>query len=133
MKTSIDWDPSAECNSNCPVQHAARLIEGKWTTLIVRDLLGGSKRFSDLQRSLSGISPRLLTARLRLLEEEGVLLRQVYATQPPSTEYSLTVHGRRLQELIEAMAAFGLANQRRERKLNKPAAAEPGVLRHRLR
>ena len=133
MTTSKTWDPSAACESNCPVQHAARLIEGKWTTLIVRDLLGGSKRFSELQRSLSGISPRLLTARLRLLEEEGVLLRQVYATQPPSTEYSLTLHGRRLQELIEAMAAFGLASQRRERKLSAPAGLPAGVVRHRLR
>lgn len=133
MTTSKALDPSAACDSDCPVQHAARLIEGKWTTLIVRDLLNGSKRFSELQRSLSGISPRLLTARLRLLEVEGVLLRQVYATQPPSTEYSLTVHGRRLQKLIEAMAAFGLASRRRERKLSAPAAATPGVLRHRLR
>ena len=105
--------PSPDCTTTCPVHRAARVIDGKWTTLIVRDLLGGTRRFSELQRSLMPISPRLLTARLRLLEGEGVLTRTVHATVPPTTEYALTAHGRRLLAVIEAMAAFGQASQRR--------------------
>ena len=63
------------------------------TTLIVRDLLGGKKRYSELQRSLLGISPRLLAARLRLLEQNGLLTRTVYPTNPPTTDYQLTTLG----------------------------------------
>lgn len=123
------------CTPDCPVQRAARVIDGKWTTLIVRDLLAGTRRFSELQRSLQPISPRLLTARLRLLEDEGVLTRTVHATVPPTTEYTLTVHGRRLLSVIEAMAAFGEASQRRDRSRAR-AAPEPrpaSHLVHRLR
>ena len=81
--------------------------DGKWTTLIVRDLLGGKKRYSELQRSLAGISPRLLALRLRSLEQQGLLTRTVYATNPPTTEYELTARGRELRAVIKAMAKFG--------------------------
>lgn len=124
-----------DCTPACPVQRAARVIDGKWTTLIVRDLLGGQRGFSELQRSLHPVSPRLLTARLRLLEEEGVLTRTVHATVPPTTEYALTEHGRLLLPVIEAMAAFGVASQRRDgEKPATPASRNlPGRRVHRLR
>lgn len=123
------------CTPDCPVQRAARVIDGKWTTLIVRDLLAGTRRFSELQRSLQPISPRLLTARLRLLEDEGVLTRTVHATVPPTTEYTLTVHGRRLLAVIEAMAAFGEASHRRDHSRARVTAqaSQPGRRIHRLR
>ena len=125
---------SPECDPDCPVQRAARVIDGKWTTLIVRDLLSGTRRFSELQRSLGKVSPRLLTARLRLLEAEGVLVRAVHPTIPPSTEYSLTPHGKRLQAVIEAMAAFGTASAKRDKRAKPDALKErPGVTVHRLR
>jgi DNA-binding HxlR family transcriptional regulator len=73
----------------------------------VRDLIGGKKRYSELQRSLSGISPRLLAARLRLLEQHRILTRTVFPTIPPTTEYELTTLGDGLCEVIEAMARFG--------------------------
>ena len=111
---------------------AARVIDGKWTTLIVRELLAGPRRFSELQRGIGQISPRLLTARLRLLEDEGVLSRTVHPTQPPSTEYALTAHGRQLQAVIEAMAAFGALSQRRDAR-RAPAVPPRGVTVHRLR
>ena len=95
------------CDSACPVQRTAKILDGKWTTLIVRDLIGGKKRYSELQRSLSGISPRLLAARLRLLEQHGILTRTVYPTVPPTTEYELTLLGHGLRDVIEAMAKFG--------------------------
>lgn len=118
--------PAADlaCQPDCPVLRASRVLDGKWTTLIVRDLLGGPRRFAELQRSVGRISPRLLTARLRLLEAEGVLERRVYATQPPSTDYRLTAHGRKLLDVIQAMARFGQASQARDRaQARRPAAA----------
>lgn len=124
--------PTPPCTDECPVARATRVLDGKWTTLIVRDLLGGARRFSELQRSLGSISPRLLTARLRMLEEEGVVSRTVHATLPPTTEYALTAHGLRLQTVIEAMAAFGALTQRRDRR-SAAQALPPGVTRHRLR
>lgn len=98
---------AGDCDATCPVQRTAKILDGKWTTLIVRDLIGGKKRYSELQRSLSGISPRLLAARLRLLEQNGMLTRTVYPTVPPTTEYELTLLGHDLRDVIEAMARFG--------------------------
>ncbi|MCK6413762.1 MAG: helix-turn-helix transcriptional regulator [Azonexus sp.] len=99
---------AGECPGACPVRRTAELIEGKWTTLIIRDLIGGKKRYSELQRSLSGISPRLLADRLRLLEQRGLLTRTQYPTVPPTTEYALTALGLELLDVITAMAKFGL-------------------------
>jgi DNA-binding HxlR family transcriptional regulator len=98
---------AGDCGNTCPVQRTAKILDGKWTTLIVRDLISGKKRYSELQRSLSGISPRLLAARLRLLEQHGMLTRTVYPTVPPTTEYELTQLGSGFRDVIQAMAKFG--------------------------
>lgn len=95
------------CSDECPVSRASDVLSGKWTTLIVRDLLSGRKRYSQLQRSLSGISPRMLAARLSMLEEAGLITKTIYPTVPPKTEYELTAAGRRIEPVILAMAAFG--------------------------
>jgi DNA-binding HxlR family transcriptional regulator len=118
------------CLPECPVARAARVIDGKWTTLIVRELLHSARSFTQLQRGVGSISPRLLAARLRMLEDEGVLTRTVHPTKPPTTEYALTAHGRRLEAVIDAMAVFGVVSQRRDSRV---AAARPGVVTHRLR
>jgi len=91
----------------CPVERTARLVGDKWTLLIIRDLVSGCKRFSELQRSLQGISSRTLSERLSRLEKEGVVNRRVYAEVPPRVEYSLTEKGEALVGLIEAMRQFG--------------------------
>ena len=97
------------CAQSCPVARAAELLDGRWTTRIVRDLLSGTKRYSDLQRSLDGISPKVLADRLRMLENEGILTKKIYPTVPPKTEYTLTSKGHALGPVIAAMAAFGTA------------------------
>ena len=97
------------CNTECPVARTARLIDGRWTTLIIRDLLAGTRRYSELLRSLSGISPKVLATRLRFLEDEGVILKTIYPEVPPRTEYRLTPKGQRLLAVIQAMAEFGQA------------------------
>ncbi|WP_207389769.1 helix-turn-helix domain-containing protein [Aquitalea sp. USM4] len=95
------------CDASCPVRRAANLVGHKWTTLIARDLLSGKKRYSELLRSVSGISPRLLTERLRELEAAGLVSRTVFPTIPPSTEYELTELGKGFEQVIQAMAVFG--------------------------
>lgn len=95
------------CDEECPVKKTAELIEGKWTTLVIRELLPHKKRYSQIQRALKGISPKVLTTRLRMLEEKGIINRTVYATVPPTTEYELTNIGEKLKEVLSAMAEFG--------------------------
>jgi DNA-binding HxlR family transcriptional regulator len=95
------------CDDECPIKKTADVIEGRWTTLVIRELLPGKKRFSEIQRALTGISPKVLTARLRLLERRQILTRAVFATVPPTTEYELTPLGRRLESVLNAMAEFG--------------------------
>ena len=107
MSTTETNIANQTCNDDCPVKKTAGIIEGKWTTLVVRELLLGKRRYSDLQRALSGISPKILTARLRLLEQRRLVTRTVYPTVPPATEYELTPLGRRLEGVIKAMAEFG--------------------------
>ncbi len=96
-----------QCDGICPVKKTAEIIDGKWTTQVVRELLGGKKRYSEIQRALAGISPKVLTSRLRLLESKKLLTRTIYATVPPTTEYELTKLGAKLEAVIYAMAKFG--------------------------
>ena len=91
----------------CPVVATARIVSGKWTLLVLRDLAEGPRRFTELQRSLEGISPRTLSQRLRSLEEEGIVERREYAESPPRVEYELTGKGVDLLPLVEAMRAYG--------------------------
>ncbi|MFJ9369651.1 winged helix-turn-helix transcriptional regulator [Nocardia sp. NPDC101769] len=91
----------------CPVEATLDVLEGKWTILIVRDLLSGTKRFAELRRSLSGISPKTLTDRLRSLEAAGFVAREAFAEVPPRVQYELTDAGRTLEPVIAAMAAWG--------------------------
>src|SRR5512135_3447738 len=94
-------------NSICPVARTAKIISGKWTLLIIRDLAAGVKRFNQLERSLHGISPKTLSERLRSLEEEGIIVRQTFAEVPPRVEYSLSEKGRDLVDVIESMRNYG--------------------------
>jgi DNA-binding HxlR family transcriptional regulator len=91
----------------CPVARTAQLIGNKWTPLIVRDLATGRRRFSELERSLIGISPKTLSERLKRLEEAEVVARQCFAEVPPRVEYSLTEKGFALLPVIDQMRAFG--------------------------
>ena len=80
----------------CPVETTLMLISDKWKVLILRDLLGGTMRFSELRRSLGGVSQKVLTANLRQMEADGLVHREVYPEVPPRVEYSLTGTGQSL-------------------------------------
>ena len=94
-------------DSSCPVCRTADLVCGKWTLLLVRELAEGRSRFCELERSLSGISPRTLSLRLRALEEEGIVERHTFPEVPPRVEYALTAKGEALLPIIEDMRAWG--------------------------
>ena len=91
----------------CSIEKALDILGGKWTFLIIRDLFTGTKRFGELRKSLSGVSPKTLSERLKELEEKGVVTRFAYPTVPPTVEYSLTEKGRSLKPVIKEMKLWG--------------------------
>jgi DNA-binding HxlR family transcriptional regulator len=95
--------------TTCAVAATADVIGAKWTALLVHDLSEGPRRFSELERSCHGISPRTLAERLRVLETEGIVERHSYPESPPRVEYELTDKGESLLPIIDAMREFGHA------------------------
>ncbi len=91
----------------CPVETTLLMISDKWKVLILRDLLDGTMRFSELRRSVGSISQKVLTANLRQMERDGLVHRKVYPEVPPRVEYSLTDMGRTLRPVIKAMQDWG--------------------------
>ena len=91
----------------CPVAKALELVGDRWTLLLVRDLLGGTRRFQDLEASLPGIAPNILSDRLKLMEEHRLVRRRFYSDHPPRAEYALTDKGRELGTVVGALAAWG--------------------------
>jgi DNA-binding HxlR family transcriptional regulator len=92
----------------CPVATTVGLIGNKWKLLILRDVLGGSKRFGELRKSLEGISQKVLTDNLRSMEEDGLLTRTVFPEVPPRVEYSLSELGDSMRPIIKQMEEWGL-------------------------
>lgn len=98
---------SVHVATTCAVAATSEIIGAKWTALLVHDLSEGPRRFSELERSCCGISPRTLAERLRALEQEGIVARESYPESPPRVEYSLTDKGEALLPIIGAMRQFG--------------------------
>ena len=96
--------------TSCAVAACAEIIGAKWTALLVHDLSEGPRRFSELEHSCAGISPRTLSERLRALEDEGIVERRSYAESPPRVEYELTDKGDALLPIINEMREFGHAH-----------------------
>ena len=95
------------CDAACPVRRAMDVLDGKWTLLVIRELLGGTKRFGELLGAIGGVSPRVLAQRLQLLESHGVLRRDCHAEVPPRVEYSLLPAGESLRPVVESLATWG--------------------------
>ncbi|MDQ3693134.1 MAG: helix-turn-helix transcriptional regulator [Chloroflexota bacterium] len=127
--------------SFCPqFHHAVELIGRRWTGVIVRALMGGAVRFSDVSASIPGLSDRLLSERLKELESEGIVQRLVYPDTPVRIEYRLTEKGLALSVAIADIAAWaerwgaqadddaanraGIANEAKsdEARLSRPTA-----------
>ncbi len=90
----------------CPTRLVLNRIADKWTVLVVSSLDQGTKRFSNLQREIGGVSQKMLTQTLRGLERDGLLTRTIYPTVPPKVEYSLTPLGRTLVGLVDAIRVW---------------------------
>jgi DNA-binding HxlR family transcriptional regulator len=103
----------------CAIARSLDLLGQRWTLLIVRDLMLGPQRYTDLQAGLTGIATDILTARLRTLEAEGLVRRRELPPPAPATVYELTGAGRRLGPLIRALGEVGLT------LLDTPAPGEP--------
>ena len=91
----------------CPMAACMAVLGGAWTPSLVWKLSGDPRRFGELMRDIPGISPKMLTARLRDLERKGVVVRSVLPTSPPSVEYSLSELGRELIPVINTIVRVG--------------------------
>lgn len=91
----------------CPVATTVQLIGNKWKLLILRNLRMCPWRFNELQKSLDGISQKVLTENLRSMEADGIIVRTVYAEVPPRVEYSLSELGDTMRPILDAMEKWG--------------------------
>jgi DNA-binding HxlR family transcriptional regulator len=96
----MQWDVY---NESCPTRLVLNRIADKWTVLVVGCLAQDTKRFSVLQKEISGISQKMLTQTLRGMERDGLITRKVYPTVPPKVEYTLTDLGRTLVNMLESI------------------------------
>src|SRR6185436_4188135 len=94
----------------CPVARTLDLVGDRWTLVVIRDMFMGLNRFADLRDHNPSMPPKILSARLKFLVEEGVLERQVYSQHPLRAEYHLTEKGRSLLPIILALGEWGLHN-----------------------
>jgi DNA-binding HxlR family transcriptional regulator len=126
---------SDECDRRdvfCGVHAAAQLLGDAWTLLLVRDLAHGPRRFKELEAS-TGISPRVLTDRLRSLVAQGIMTRKMFAEIPPRVEYQLTDKGKDILPIIDALRDYGVrwlkpeALAAGEIATYEPAAQEPAA------
>ena len=94
--------------AECPVARTLDLIGERWTILLLRDLLlHGPRRFQDFQASLPGVAPNTLSARLKSMEDSGLVSRTLYSERPPRLEYVLTAKGKSLGPVLKAMREWG--------------------------
>lgn len=97
----------AKVEHTCFLKEVLDILGGKWAIPIIYTLLGGTKRFKELERSIPNINTRMLVKELKNMEENGIVIREVYATVPPMVEYSLTEKGRKLEPIITELYKWG--------------------------
>ncbi len=93
--------------TNCPIAKASDLVGDSVVLIIVRELLGGSKRFGELHESLGGTSTRTVTEKLKKLEEQKIIIRIEFKEKPPHVEYMLTEKGKGLKKIVNALSDYG--------------------------
>ncbi len=117
-KEAADGSPQ-----ECPLEECLQLLAGAWTPKVLWYLREGPRRFGVLRRLLVGVSAKVLTTRLRELEERGLVRRAVQPTSPPSVEYSLTPLGHEIQPVLGAIADVGRKLQRKRERVPAPKRA----------
>ena len=101
--------------SECPIRTTLNVIGGKWKPLILYALKEGPQRFGALRRTIPEVTQKILTDRLKELERDGIVHREVHAVIPPKVEYSLTPYGDRLKPILAAMAEWGTEHRSRQK------------------
>ena len=119
-------DQKSNLDETCVVHQALNLLANKWLLLILLALMQRTKRNSELQRQIRGVSPKMLSQSLRQLEERGLIRRQVYPEVPPRVEYSLTELGQSLAPLLVELCDWSVEWEARETA--EPASPGPVVL-----
>lgn len=99
------------------------LLGQKWSLHVVRELVGGKRRFNQLAHALGGVNSRTLRKRLAALEDEGIILRRVVSHIPPWVEYELTEKGRTLHEVVGSLARWGRRWMKKPRALRHARSA----------
>ncbi|AOM83836.1 Transcriptional regulator, HxlR family [Salisediminibacterium beveridgei] len=111
----------------CRVDNALGILVGKWKPIILLHLLKeGTQRFSELKRSIPGITQKMLTNQLRELEEEDIVERKVYPQVPPKVEYTITPYGQSLRPILDAMHEWGQKHIEHKRQLQEDAEKKQG-------
>lgn len=100
-----------------PIARALELVGERWTLLVLQELLKGVSRFADLENAVEGISPNVLSSRLKNLEEHGIVERKFYSAHPPRAEYLLTRKGHELGVVAGALAGWGSRHTKGEIEL----------------
>ena len=94
------------CTTHVPMQRAMSLLGDMWTLMIVYNLLSGPRRFGELKDVMGNVSPKTVSQRLKMLEEDGFVDRHAFAEIPPRVEYQLTEKGLALADVLEAIRQF---------------------------
>lgn len=92
----------------CTLQEILDVIGGKWSMSIIYALFTGKKRFSELERLIPNINTRMLVKELKNMEANGIVVREVFATVPPTVEYTLTTKGEKLEPIINELYKWGV-------------------------
>lgn len=103
----------------CPIDTTLKMLGCRWKVLIIRELLNGTRRFGELKKAVTGITQKVLTAKLREMEELGLLERKVYPQIPPKVEYTLTDIGYSLRPVLESLKEWGKDYKRYTKLLEK--------------
>jgi DNA-binding HxlR family transcriptional regulator len=111
--------------ASCPMDFILRILMGPWTTYVVYNLRTyGPQRFGELKRRVAGVSAKMLTERLRTLEDAGLVRRHYEATIPPKVTYSLTERGHELDQVLDRLAELGTRWESEDRANRHLKAAE---------
>ena len=111
--------------ASCPMDFILRLLMGPWTTYVLYNLRTyGPQRFGELKRRVAGVSAKMLTERLRTLENAGLVRRDYEATIPPKVTYSLTERGHELDSVLDRLAEIGQRWEVEDSAARLPKAAE---------
>lgn len=103
----MDEKKIKKSEEKCTIDGIMSVIGGKWAMSIIYALFSGTKRFSELQREIPNINTRMLVKELKNMEENGIVVREVFATVPPTVEYTLTTKGKKLEPAINELYKWG--------------------------